>query len=172
MRRASQPQQSPGNSHCSSRQPHEKPENLQHPYLLPVRSLSENKSFHAPQWDCFFQASRHRRYATFTAQPFNPTAQCNVRFSNSLTAFTSNSWMLPPNILQARSRTWKQATQHSISAMLKRTLMPKNQHVTNCQIIISSSPLPPSAKTQLISYKGKRHYTCPSPTSGTTSLLQ
>lgn len=80
--------------------------------------------------------------------------------------------MLPPNILQARSKTRRQATRHSTSAMLKCTLMPKNQHVTNCQIIVSSSPFPLSLKTQLISYKGKRHYTRPSPTSGTTSLLQ
>lgn len=162
----------PRNSPCSSRQPHEKPEKLQNLFLLPVRCLSENKSFHAQQWDCFFQASQHRWYATFTGQPFNPTAQYNFCFSNRPKPFPSSSWMLSLNILQARSRTWKQVSQHSTSAMPTCTLMLKNQYVTNCQIIISSSAFPLFPKTPLVSYKCKRQYTCPSPTLGMTSLLQ
>lgn len=102
----------------------------------------------------------------------SPSAPLCYVMSNRLKVFTSSFWMLPPNNLQAKSETRRQATRHSTSAMPKCTLMPKNQHVINCQIIISSSPFPLSLKTQLISYKGKRHYARPSPTSGTTSLLQ
>lgn len=50
---------------------------------------------------------------------------------------------------------WKQATQHRTSAMLKCTRMPKNQHISNCQIIISSSLFLLFLKTELISYRGK-----------------
>lgn len=141
--------ESPGNTPCYSRLTHENPES--HPYLL-LSFLSE-KEILPWQWDCIFQASQHRRYATVTVQPFNPATQYCLLFR--LKAFTCGFWMPSPNILQARSRTQKQAIQHSTSTTLKCTLMPKNQHGTNCQIIISSSPFPLFPKTWLFLSKVK-----------------
>lgn len=167
-RRASQPRQSPGNSPCSSRQPHEKRENCS----IPICSLSRLSETNPSMPSSGIASSRQAgREGMLHSQRSPSTPLCNIT-SNRLKVFTSSSWMLPPNVLQARSKTWRQATQPSTSAMLKCTLMPKNQHVTNCQITVSSSPFPLSLKTQLISYRGKRHYTRPSPTSGMTSLLQ
>lgn len=91
--------------------------------------------------------------------------------SRRLKAFLSSSGIPLSNIFQARSKTWNQTTHLGTSATLKHT-DPRKQHVTDCPIIISPSLFLLLSQTQLISYKGRRHQSCPSPTSDITSLLQ
>lgn len=110
--------QSPRNGHCSV---------SSHMKILRTCSIPTPSSSGVPQRtnpsvsssDCFFQARQHTRYATGTAQPFNPSMQYNTCSSNRLKAFISSSGMPPPNIFQARSKTWNQATHLGTSATLK-----------------------------------------------------